>query len=41
MERIMSMNLGLAINDMAVAIKIYQVAKKKDLGACAVLHGWS
>ena len=31
-ERIMSMNLGLAINDMAAAIKIYQVAKKKDLG---------
>lgn len=32
MERIMSMNLGVAINDMAVAIEIYQVANKKHLG---------
>jgi len=31
-ERIMSMNLGLAINDMAVAIKIYEAAKEKGIG---------
>ena len=31
-ERIMAMNLGSAIEDMATAIKIYQEAKKKGLG---------
>jgi ornithine cyclodeaminase/alanine dehydrogenase len=31
-ERIMSMNLGLAIEDMAVATKIYEKAKKDALG---------
>jgi len=31
-ERIMSMNLGLAIEDMAVAIKLYEEAKKKGIG---------
>jgi ornithine cyclodeaminase/alanine dehydrogenase-like protein (mu-crystallin family) len=31
-ERIMSMNLGLAIEDMAVAIKIFERAKRKGRG---------
>lgn len=31
-ERIMSMNLGLAIEDMAVAIKVFEKAKKKGIG---------
>jgi ornithine cyclodeaminase/alanine dehydrogenase-like protein (mu-crystallin family) len=31
-ERIMSMNLGLAIEDMATAILIYEKAKKKAAG---------
>jgi len=31
-ERIMSMNLGLAIEDMATAILIYEKAKKTDVG---------
>ncbi len=31
-ERIMSMNLGLAIGDMAVAIKVYERAKKLGIG---------
>jgi len=37
MERIMSMNIGLAINDMAVATEIYRVAKKKDIGTWLTL----
>ena len=32
-ERIMSMNLGVAIEDMATAIRIYDRAKKKGIGA--------
>jgi len=31
-ERIMTMNLGLAIEDMAVAIRIYEAAKKRGIG---------
>jgi len=31
-ERIMSMNLGLAIEDVAVAIRVYGEAKKKSVG---------
>ncbi len=31
-ERIMTMNLGLAIEDMAVAVKIYELAKKGGVG---------
>lgn len=31
-ERIMSMNLGVAIEDMATAIRIYERAKKKGIG---------
>ena len=31
-ERIMAMNLGLAIEDMAVAIRIYEAAKKRGIG---------
>jgi ornithine cyclodeaminase/alanine dehydrogenase-like protein (mu-crystallin family) len=31
-ERIMSMNLGLAIEDMAVAVKIYEEAKRRGRG---------
>jgi len=31
-ERIMSMNLGLAIEDMAAAIRIYEKAKSKGIG---------
>ena len=31
-ERIMSMNLGLAIEDMSTAIKIYEKAKRKGVG---------
>jgi len=31
-ERTMSMNLGLAIEDMATAIKIYDKAKSKGIG---------
>ncbi|OYT44495.1 hypothetical protein B6U84_03995 [Candidatus Bathyarchaeota archaeon ex4484_40] len=31
-ERIISMNLGLAIEDMATAIMIYERAKKKGIG---------
>jgi len=31
-EKIMSMNLGLAIEDMATAIKIYEEAKRKGIG---------
>jgi ornithine cyclodeaminase/alanine dehydrogenase-like protein (mu-crystallin family) len=31
-ERIMSMNLGLAIEDMATAILIYEKAKKTGVG---------
>lgn len=31
-ERIMSMNLGVAIEDMAAAIRIYELAKKKGIG---------
>ena len=31
-ERIMAMNLGLAIEDMAVAIRIYETAKKRGIG---------
>lgn len=31
-ERTMSMNLGLALDDMATAIRIYQLAKKKGIG---------
>jgi len=31
-ERIMSMNLGVAIEDMAVAVKIYKEAKRKGRG---------
>lgn len=31
-ERIMSMNLGLALEDMAVAIHIYQMASEKSIG---------
>ncbi len=32
-ERILSMNLGLAIADMATAIVVYQTAKKKGIGS--------
>jgi len=32
-ERIMSMNLGVAIEDMATAIRIYERAKKKGIGS--------
>jgi ornithine cyclodeaminase/alanine dehydrogenase-like protein (mu-crystallin family) len=28
----MSMNLGVAIEDMAVAVKVYEAAKRKELG---------
>jgi ornithine cyclodeaminase/alanine dehydrogenase-like protein (mu-crystallin family) len=28
----MSMNLGLALDDMATAIRIYQIAKVKGIG---------
>jgi len=28
----MAMNLGLAIEDMAVAIRIYETAKKRGIG---------
>jgi ornithine cyclodeaminase/alanine dehydrogenase len=31
-ERTMSMNLGLALDDMATAIKIYKLAKAKGIG---------
>lgn len=31
-EKIMSMNLGLAIEDMAVAIRLLERAKKKGVG---------
>jgi len=31
-ERIMSMNLGLAIEDMSTAVKIYEKAKRKGIG---------
>ncbi len=31
-ERTMSMNLGLALDDMATAIKIYQLAREKGIG---------
>jgi len=31
-ERIMSMNLGLAIEDMSTAVKIYEKAKRKGVG---------
>jgi ornithine cyclodeaminase/alanine dehydrogenase len=31
-ERIMSMNLGLAIEDMATAMKVYKKAKEEDVG---------
>ena len=31
-ERTMSMNLGLALDDMATAIRIYQIAKVKGIG---------
>jgi ornithine cyclodeaminase/alanine dehydrogenase-like protein (mu-crystallin family) len=31
-ERTMSMNLGVAIEDMATAISIYERAKKKGIG---------
>jgi len=31
-ERIMSMNLGLAIEDMAVAMRVYEKAKKLGVG---------
>jgi len=31
-ERTMSMNLGLALDDMATAIRIYQIAKAKGIG---------
>lgn len=31
-ERIMSMNLGLAIEDMSTAVKIYEKAKRKVVG---------
>jgi len=31
-ERTMSMNLGLALDDMATAIRIYQLAKTKGIG---------
>jgi ornithine cyclodeaminase/alanine dehydrogenase-like protein (mu-crystallin family) len=31
-ERTMSMNLGLALDDMATAIRIYQMAKEKRIG---------
>jgi ornithine cyclodeaminase/alanine dehydrogenase-like protein (mu-crystallin family) len=31
-ERIMSMNLGVAIEDMAVAVRIYEEAKRKGIG---------
>ncbi len=31
-ERTMSVNLGLAIEDMATAIKIYEKAKSKGIG---------
>lgn len=31
-ERIMSMNLGVAIEDMAVAVKIYEEARRKGIG---------
>jgi ornithine cyclodeaminase/alanine dehydrogenase len=36
-ERIMSMNLGLAIEDMATAVKVYNQAKKKDVGTWLTL----
>ena len=32
-ERIMSLNLGLAIEDMATAIKVYERARSKGVGA--------
>ncbi len=31
-ERTMSINLGLALDDMATAIRIYQLAKTKGMG---------
>ncbi|NIR87718.1 2,3-diaminopropionate biosynthesis protein SbnB, partial [Candidatus Bathyarchaeota archaeon] len=31
-ERTMSMNLGLAVEDMATAIKIYEKAESKGIG---------
>jgi ornithine cyclodeaminase/alanine dehydrogenase-like protein (mu-crystallin family) len=31
-ERIMSMNLGVAIEDMAVAVQIYEDARRKGRG---------
>ena len=31
-ERTMSINLGLALEDMATAILIYQLAKTKEMG---------
>jgi ornithine cyclodeaminase/alanine dehydrogenase-like protein (mu-crystallin family) len=31
-ERTMSINLGLALDDMATAIRIYQLAKTKGIG---------
>lgn len=36
-ERIMSMNLGLAIEDMATAALIYEKAKKRGIGTCLPL----
>jgi ornithine cyclodeaminase/alanine dehydrogenase len=32
-ERTMSMNLGLALDDMATAIRIYRLAKTERIGA--------
>jgi len=37
-ERIMAMNLGLAIEDMATAIKIYEKARKKGIGTWLPLN---
>ena len=31
-ERTMSMNLGLALDDMATAIRVYQLARAKGIG---------
>jgi ornithine cyclodeaminase/alanine dehydrogenase len=31
-ERIMSMNLGVAIEDMATSIRIFELAKRKSVG---------
>ena len=36
-EKIICANLGLAMDDMATAIKIYQKAVDKDIGTCLEL----